>query len=508
MLNFGEITMKISQNCIDLIKKWEGCKLSAYRCPAGVWTIGYGTTVYPDGRKVQIGDRITDQQAEGFLLYECQEKANAIAQLISVEINQNQFDALVSFAYNVGIGAFKNSTLRRKLNQKDYEGAASEFKRWNKATINGVKQVLKGLTDRRKDEELLFRKKDGFGTTLDFEPSVEHSVTWLKGYPEGEELVVVAYNKDKVVEIVTLKGNLKEDLTNLLNQYPKAKNFHIASVGEKIPDGERIEFVGHTQTLFSSVENPPTLERDLLIKGMSDEDAPGHDIQEMQERLKDLGYYKREIDGIFGSGTDDAVRSFQADVFGSGEADGKVGPKTWAKLWGIIPPMPPYPPSQGTYLRLTKTNRKYRYGLYILILEYIKNGKVKDSLNVCSGQRNKQHFRKGPDSIPMSMTPLPEGKWYINNIEWAGGKDKYYGAVFNYGIGPVTVPIDYKGPNYTRRSGIEIHIDWNHPPYTGTAGCVGIYTVADYKRFVTWLRDTDPRDLYVDWGLGSCPKPN
>ena len=72
--------MKVSQNCIDLIKKWEGCKLTAYKCPAGVWTIGIGTTCYPDGRRVREGDKITDQQAEGFLVNECEEKAKADAE--------------------------------------------------------------------------------------------------------------------------------------------------------------------------------------------------------------------------------------------------------------------------------------------------------------------------------------------------------------------------------------------------------------------------------------------
>jgi lysozyme len=129
--------MKISQNCINLIKKWEGCKLYAHKCPAGVWSIGYGTTRYPDGRTIKPGDKITDKQADGFLIHECEQKANAVSDLVTVPLNQNQFDALVSFTYNVGVGAFQNSTLRRKLNEKDYEGAANQFKVWNKATVNG-----------------------------------------------------------------------------------------------------------------------------------------------------------------------------------------------------------------------------------------------------------------------------------------------------------------------------------------------------------------------------------
>ena len=87
--------MKVSQNCIDLIKKWEGCKLTAYKCPAGVWTIGIGTTCYPDGRPVKQGDKITDQQAEGFLVHECEEKAKAVDKLVNVALNQKALLFLV-----------------------------------------------------------------------------------------------------------------------------------------------------------------------------------------------------------------------------------------------------------------------------------------------------------------------------------------------------------------------------------------------------------------------------
>jgi lysozyme len=375
---------------------------------------------------------------------------------------------------------------------------------------NKSQVVLPGLVNRRKEEEALFRKDSDFGQPFELEPSLVDSVTWLKGYLDGENNVVVAYNGHQVVEIVTLKTPLKDDLIDLLRQYPNAKNFHIAASGSEIPDGERVEFAGRTQAP-SQVENPPKLDRGLLLKGMNDVDAPGHDIREMQERLKELGYYNRELDGIFGDATDDAVRKFQRDVFGLAEADGKVGPKTWAKLWGEKPPISTMQPSPGTYLRLTKSNRKDHYGCYVLILEYIKNGRVQGSLEVCSGQPNKQNFRVGTRSISGSMEPLPEGKWYINDILWAGGKDKYGPVVHNKGLGPVTVPVKFIGPNTTARRGIEIHIDWNRPHRgnaPGTAGCVGIYNIADYKVFVSWLQDTDPRDLYVDWGLGTCPKPS
>jgi lysozyme len=105
------------------------------------------------------------------------------------------------------------------------------------------------------------------------------------------------------------------------------------------------------------------------------------------------------------------------------------------------------------------------------------------------------------------MEPLPEGRWRIQDIAWANGKDVYGPEVFASGLGPVSTPLEYVGPGSTERANIEIHIDWNVPRAPGTAGCIGIRDVKDYKTLVRWLRDTDPKDLYVDWEKGTCPKP-
>ena len=107
----------------------------------------------------------------------------------------------------------------------------------------------------------------------------------------------------------------------------------------------------------------------------------------------------------------------------------------------------------------------------------------------------------------MTEEPLPEGKWSISNIEWKDGRDNYTGEVWNSGLGPAKIRTDFIEPGSTPRSAIEIHIDWNRSGAPGTAGCVGVQNVADFKKLVTWLRDTDPRDLFVDWGLGTCPQP-
>lgn len=146
----------ISKVGIDLIKSFEGCYLNAYKCPAGVWTIGWGTTEPIDGVKPHEGMVITQKQADELLIKNLKSYENAVNEYVTYSINQNQFDALVSFAYNCGNGALKTSTLLKKLNAGDVHGAANEFLRWNKA--NG--KVLNGLTRRRETERKLFLKEE------------------------------------------------------------------------------------------------------------------------------------------------------------------------------------------------------------------------------------------------------------------------------------------------------------------------------------------------------------
>lgn len=136
-----------SSRCVDLVKSFEGFFDHAYQCPAGVWTIGYGTT-----KGVKPGDRCTHEQAEQWLADELADKAERVDELVKVAVTQNQFDALCSFSYNVGSYALEKSTLLRKLNAGDIHGAADEFPRWNK----GGGKVLPGLVRRRDAERALF----------------------------------------------------------------------------------------------------------------------------------------------------------------------------------------------------------------------------------------------------------------------------------------------------------------------------------------------------------------
>lgn len=135
---------------INLIKQFEGCRLAAYKCPSGVLTIGWGHT-----KGVKIGDTCTQEQADKWLADEVQIFENAVKNLVNVPLNENQLGALTSFVYNVGIGNFSTSTLRKKLNAKDYTGAANEFERW---VYGANKRKLEGLVRRRKAEKELFLK--------------------------------------------------------------------------------------------------------------------------------------------------------------------------------------------------------------------------------------------------------------------------------------------------------------------------------------------------------------
>jgi GH24 family phage-related lysozyme (muramidase) len=140
----------INQAGLSLVKNFEGFREAAYRCPAGVATIGYGTT-----SGVKMGDRITRQQGEELLKRDLEKFERAVSSAVKVPINDNQFSALVCFTYNVGYGALQKSTLLKYLNQGNYEAAAREFMKWNR----GGGRVLPGLTRRRQAEQALFLKK-------------------------------------------------------------------------------------------------------------------------------------------------------------------------------------------------------------------------------------------------------------------------------------------------------------------------------------------------------------
>ena len=145
--------MKTSQNGISLIKQFEGCKLKAYKCPANVSTIGYGQTFYLDGSKVKMGDVITQKQADDLLISLLPKYEKTVLNNIKVPLNQNQFDALVSFCWNCG----SSKTLFKMINEKFSDANIVGW--WVSHYIMGGGKELAGLVRRRKEEAILFIKK-------------------------------------------------------------------------------------------------------------------------------------------------------------------------------------------------------------------------------------------------------------------------------------------------------------------------------------------------------------
>lgn len=178
--------MKISQAGMDLICEFEGYhralpdgSCTTYYCPANVLTIGYGCT-----EGIRVGEVWTRQQAQDRFRVELAKHEKAVDRLATVDLNQNQFDALVSFSYNCGSGALGGSTLLRKLNAGDLEGAARAFASWNK----GGGKVLPGLVRRRAAEAALFRKP----AAPSVEPDMPQAVDTPSATPEKSRIIATA----------------------------------------------------------------------------------------------------------------------------------------------------------------------------------------------------------------------------------------------------------------------------------------------------------------------------
>ena len=141
-------TLSYGNKGLALTQKFEGLRLTAYKDPVGIWTIGYGHT----GVDVHQGLTITQQRAEELLLRDVGSAVATVGRLVKVRLTQNQFDALVDFVYNAGAGNFAGSTLLRKLNASDFAAAAAQFAKW----VRGGGEVLPGLVERRAAEKALF----------------------------------------------------------------------------------------------------------------------------------------------------------------------------------------------------------------------------------------------------------------------------------------------------------------------------------------------------------------
>ncbi len=145
--------MKLNKNGYDLIKQFEGCKLTAYQDSIGVWTIGYGSTYYENMQKVKHGDKVSQQRADEIFEFVANRFVRNIDVLITSQLTQNQFNAVVSLAYNIGMGNFQKSTLLKKLNKNPNDKSISaEFNKW----VNAGGKPLQGLITRRKKESEIY----------------------------------------------------------------------------------------------------------------------------------------------------------------------------------------------------------------------------------------------------------------------------------------------------------------------------------------------------------------
>lgn len=146
--------MKTSEAGLSLIKKWESFQPRPYLCPANYWTIGYGHLIkdYPENNRFPPGSVLTEPEAEELLAEDVEIAERAVLRLIKAPLTQGQFDALVSFTFNLGAGKLQASTLRQKVNRREYLSAADEFGKW--VWAGGKK--MRGLISRRRDEALLF----------------------------------------------------------------------------------------------------------------------------------------------------------------------------------------------------------------------------------------------------------------------------------------------------------------------------------------------------------------
>jgi GH24 family phage-related lysozyme (muramidase) len=204
---------QLSSEGLDLIKTAEGLRLDAYSDIAGVPTIGYGHT-----GDVELGDTITSEQAAQLLADDTGWAEQAVSDNVNVPLTQDQFDALTSFTYNVGEGAFENSTLLDKLNAGDYEGAQAEFGRW----IHADGKSADGLVNRRQDEAALFGGQAPDGAT----PALSSAAS-----PRGEASAYTVQSGDTLSEIARAQG---VSLDALIAANPKLADPDLIFEGQQI----------------------------------------------------------------------------------------------------------------------------------------------------------------------------------------------------------------------------------------------------------------------------------
>lgn len=234
-----------------------------------------------------------------------------------------------------------------------------------------------------------------------------------------------------------------------------------------------------------------------IVASFLDFDSIDEGVEYLVSRwYKDFKSYK----GVNNASTrDDAARQLQREGYAT-------DPAYASKLIALMNQHAAPSPAVAPYLRLTRSGKRDARGLELLRLERVRSGQAVASLQVVSGAPGAQTFRKGADSKAGSLEPLPEGLWSVGGAEWAGGVGNY-SASWGPGLGAVWVPLEYRAPGATSRSAIGAHLDSNATVAPGSAGCVVFRSLADLRTFVAWMQADAPRELYVDWNLGTCPAP-
>lgn len=215
--------MRMSSVGLDLVKSFEGLYLNAYKCPAGVWTIGYGHTGKVNGKSIHSGMKISKAKATSLLQDDMRTFEKAVGKLVKVKLNQHQFDALVSFAFNCGAGNLQNSTLLKMVNAKKFSTAANEFLKWNK----GGGRVLAGLTRRRQEERKLFLRPVAKKTTpYTFKKFVKE----LQGVCNLKKTGVASKALLRVLPTITPKKKNTDPVIKPLKHILKKKGYKISKI--------------------------------------------------------------------------------------------------------------------------------------------------------------------------------------------------------------------------------------------------------------------------------------
>jgi lysozyme len=264
--------MFTNQAGVELIKEFEGLRLRAYRCPAGVLTIGYGTTVYPTGYKVQMGEQITAEQAEEYLRSDLRDFEREVERMVLVPLNSNQFAALVSFAYNLGAEALRKSTLLRLLNAHNYAGAAEQFARW---TYAAGKQ-LPGLVRRRAAERALFIQTD-ITPAVNTPPA---SVPDVGDFPSMQPVAALHVEQPMAPIVAALMPSLISaipEIAKLFGSGPKTDK--TAAIAQKV--AETVIAATNTANLQAAVE---TVQADPQMRKQATEA-----VQAMWYELQEIG---------------------------------------------------------------------------------------------------------------------------------------------------------------------------------------------------------------------------